>query len=263
MHCLRNLELSILTNRHIDCPSQHSVPEDTVPMSELTRFQYLGHNTFLDNLMAGFSAPSLRDARFMLYNLLPISHIPRLIDGLREQYSTANVTFNRNSMDDFHLSLLTHSGDIEHFKPFFRFHANHFPKSIEPITDSRIFSTKLATAEELALIFPDTAMVTEWQNDLPLREFLRQFRSVRVLRLDPFVPEVALALRQDNGESFLPLLEEIVLSAPPIPWSTIGPDEEYQHRSAAELAAFKQFVSARERVGRPVYVFHREMPRPD
>jgi hypothetical protein len=95
---------------------------------------------------------------------------------------------------------------------------------------------------------------------IPLRGFLRQFRSVKVLRVDPLVPEVALALQQDNGESFLPLLEEIVLSAPPISRSTIGPDEEYQHRAAAELAAFKPFVSARERAGRPVYVFHREMP---
>jgi len=259
MHCLRNLDLSILPNP-LDYPSRHSIPKDTVPISELTRFHYIGHNTFLNNLMAGFSAPSLQDVRFMLCNLLPIMHIPRFIDGLREQYHTANVTFNGNSMDDFRLSLMTHSGDINHFKPSFRFHTNHFPESIEPITSSGMSSTKLATAEELALLFPDTAKVTEWQHDFPLREFLRQFRSVKVLRLDPFVPEVALSLQQDNGESFLPLLEEIELSAPPISRSTNSPDEEYQRCAAAELAAFDPFISAREQMGRPVNVFHRGVP---
>jgi len=124
-------------------------------------------------------------------------------------------------------------------------------------------STKLATAEELVLLFPDTAMVPGWQHEFPLREFLRQFRSVKVLRLDPFVPEVALSLQQDDGEVLLPLLEEIELSARPISRSTKGPDEEYQHRAATELAAFEPFVSTREQTGRPVNVFHREMPRSD
>ena len=263
MHCLRNLDLSILTNP-FDYALQHSVPKDTFPMSELTRFHYIGHNTFLNNLMAGFSAPSLQDVHFMLCDLLPILHIPRFIDGLREPYRTANVTFNGNSRDDFRLSLLTHSGDIDHFKPSFQLHTNHFPESIEPITSSSMPSTKLATAEELALHFPDTAMlVTGWQHDFPLREFLRRFRSVKVLRLDPFVPEVALSLQQDDGEALLPLLEEIELSARPISRSTNGPDEEYQHRAAAELAAFEPFVSTREQTGRPVNVFHREMAQSD
>jgi len=264
MHCLRNLDLSILPNPlDYDYPSQHSVPKDTVPMSELTRFHYIGHNTFLNNLMAGFSAPSLQDVHFMLCDLLPILHIPRFIDGLREPYRTVNVTFNGNRRDDFGLSLLTHSEDMDHFKPPFRLHTNHFPQSIEPITSSSMSSTKLATAEELALFFPDTVMVTGWQHDFPLREFLRQFRSVKVLRLDPFVPEVALSLRQDDGEAFLPFLEEIELSARPISRSAKGPDEEYQHCAAAELVAFEPFVSTREQTGRPVKVFHREMPRSD
>jgi hypothetical protein len=261
MHCLRNLDLSILLHP-LDYPSRHSVPKDTVPMSELTRFHYSGHNTFLNNLMAGFSAPSLQDVRFMLCNLIPILHIPRLIDGLREQYRTVNVNFNTNFGGDFRLSLLTHSGDIDHSKPSFRFHTDYFPQSIEPISSGNS-STKFATAEELALLFPDTAMVSEWQHDFSFREFLRQFRSVKVLQLNPFIPEVALSLQQDDAEALLPLLEEIELSAPSISRSTKGPDEEYQHRVAAQLAAFEPFVSAREQTGRPVNVFHREMPRPD
>jgi hypothetical protein len=91
---------------------------------------------------------------------------------------------------------------------------------------------------------------------------LQYVRGVKVLRLDPFVPEVALSLQQDD-EALSPLLLEIEISAPPISRSTKGPDEECQHRAAAELAAFEPFVCAREQTGRPVNVFHREMPRSD
>jgi hypothetical protein len=268
MECLRSLDLT--TPDYLrESQSQHSTPNDVVPLLKLTRFHYFGPTAFLNNLMSGLSAPSLQDVHFILCNLLPILHLPRFIDGLREQYHTANVTFYRNG-HDFRLSLLTHSGDIDHVKPSFRFHTNYFPGSIKPITGSSMSSTKLATTEELALLFPATTMVgrvgpllTVLQHDFPLREFLRQFRSVKVLRLNPFVPEVALSLRQDDGEALLPLLEEIVLSAPPISRSTKGPDEEYQDRSAAELAAFEPFVSAREQMGRHVKISHREMPLSD
>jgi hypothetical protein len=214
--------------------------------------------------MSRLSAPSLQDVYIMLcdLNLSPILHLPRFIDGLREQYRTVNVTFNRTSSDDFRLSL-THSGDIDHFKPSFRLLTNNFPESIKPIVSSSMSSTTLATAEELALFFHDATMVTEWQHDFPLREFLRLFRSVKVLRLDPFVPEVALSFQQDDGEALLPILEQIELSVPPISQSTEGPDEEYHRRTAAELAAFEPFVSAREQTGCPVKIFHREMPQPD
>ena len=103
-------------------------------------------------------------------------------------------------MDDFCLSLLNHSGHIDHLNPSFLFHTNHFPESIEKITSSSNSSpTKLAIVEELALIFPDTAIATEWQHDFPLREFLRQLRNVKVLRVDPFVPKVAHSPQDDDG----------------------------------------------------------------
>ena len=266
MHRLRNLDLAIAPYS-LNHPSQNSVPKDPNPMmSELTRFHYIGPNTFLNDLMARFSAPSLRDVCIWLcsFKLLStgILHIPRFIDDLREQYLIANVTFNRKPRDDFCLSLLTHSADVDHFKPSFRFHANRFPVSMQPITSSSMSSTKLATVEKLTLLFPDTVMVTAWQHDFPLREFLRHFRSVKMLYLYPFVPEVALSFHQDDREALLPLLEEIVLSAPPLSQMTKGLDGEYQHRVAAELAAFEPLISAREQTGRPVNIFHREMPHP-
>ncbi len=261
MHCLRNLDLSLVYGPLDSPPLQHSAPKDVVQMSELTRFHYIGHNTFLNNLMAGFSAPSLQDVRFMLCNLLPILHLPRFIDGLREQYRSVNVTLNSTRAADFRLSLLTHFEDImiDDFKPSFRFHTNHSPESIKPI--SSISSTKLAAAEELTLFFPHVGIPKEWEHVFPLREFLRQFRSVKVLRVDPFVPEVALALMQDNEGAVFPVLEEIELL---ISRSTSGPDEEHRRRRAAEeLGAFEPFVSVREQAGRPVKVSHRELPRSD
>jgi hypothetical protein len=88
-----------------------------------------------------------------------------------------------------------------------------------------------------------------------LRKFLRQFRSVRVLRVNPFIREVGLYLQQDDGEAILPVLEEIEFS---ISRLTRYSDEEYQRRAAEALAAFEPFVSARERAGRVVNVYHCE-----
>lgn len=100
-------------------------------------------------------------------------------------------------------------------------------------------------AEELALFFPNPNKRTRGYI-FSLREFLRQFRSVRVLRISPlsFVQQVGLLLQQDDGEAILPLLEEVELSD----------GEEYLRRAAEAVAAFKPFTSARERTGRLVKV---------
>jgi hypothetical protein len=112
-------------------------------------------------------------------------------------------------------------------------------------------STKLATTEELALVFI-RSKITEWVHGSSLREFLRQFRSVKVLRVLPFMREVGLCLQQDDGEAILPALEEIEVS---ISLLTKYSVEEYQRRAAEALAAFEPFVSARERAGRLVKVY--------
>jgi len=64
MHCLRNLDLTIIPDP-FDSLLLDLVPKNTVPipMSELTRFHYFGRSTFLNNLMARLSAPSLQDVR--------------------------------------------------------------------------------------------------------------------------------------------------------------------------------------------------------
>ena len=258
MQCLCSFDLTTPMNPR-DSQSQHSTPKDIVPLLQLTRFHYSGPSILLNNIMSGLSAPSLQDVHFVLCTRFPLFYLPRVIDNVGEEFRSVGVTFD---IGYFRLLSSTNSGKIDRSNPSFKFNVNCSPDSIKPISSTP--STKLSMAEELALFFPSSnTAITNWEHVFSLREFLRQFRSVRMLRVDPFIREVALSLQQDDGEDLLPLLEEIELSALPISQSTNGPDEEYQHRAAAELAAFEPFVSAREQTGRPVNVFHREMPRSD
>ena len=110
--------------------------------------------------------------------------------------------------------------------------------------------------EELALIFP-SSNITRWAHGFSSREFVCQFRSVRVLwsGVNVFMraPGVGLYLQQDDG--ILPVLEEIELLISPL---TRYSDEEHRRRTAEALAAFEPFDSARERADRIVKVDHFE-----
>ncbi|KAI0275788.1 hypothetical protein BGY98DRAFT_1188227 [Russula aff. rugulosa BPL654] len=203
MQCLRSLNLitpGVLRDSHWRPASQHSTPKDIVPLLNLSRFHYSGPTIFLNNLMSGLSAPSLQDARFVVWIRFPLLFLSRVINDVRGESRSVRVTFNIN-LEQFCLSSWTHLGEIDRFKPSFRL----------------------------------------------------KFRSVRVLRVDPFMREVALYLQQDDGEGILPVLEEIELS---ISHLTGYSDEEC--RAAEELAAFEPFISARERAGRLVKVYHCE-----
>ena len=247
MQSLRSLDLFSPFDPQ-DFQSQHSTysaPKNVVPLLKLTRFHYSGSTAFFSNLMSGLSAPSLQDARFELCSRFSLS---RVIGDVREEFRSACVTFDFNH---FHLLSSTHSGKIDPFKPSFSLEVYYIS---DPIISTP--STKLAMVEELTLTFA-SLNITECEHDFPLREFLRQFRSVKVLRVNSFVREVGLYLQQDEG--IFPLLEQIELS---ISYSARYSDEEYQCRVADALAAFKPFASAtREREGCLVKV-HQCEPMP-
>ena len=254
MKCLRSLDLTISSHDSRDSQPQRPAPNDFVPLSKLTRFHYSGPTTFLNGLMSGLSAPSLQDARLVLCQELPLLHISRVIDDVREEFRSVSVTFENG---DFCFSSSTHSGKVYRVKPSFRFSVNYYSDSIKLINSTP--SMKLSMAEELVLSFSRSS-ITSWVHVSSLREFIRQFRSVRVLRVVPFIPEIGKYLQQDDGEAILPALEQIELS---ISHLTGYSDEEYQRRAAADMAAFEPFVYAREQAGRSVNVFHREIPRSD
>ena len=252
MQSLRSLDL--ITSFHIqDLPkSGQLIPNGTtVPILGLRRFHYSGLITFLNNLMSKLSAPSLEDVDFVL-NKSPLLYLPRVIDDVRDEFRSVSVTFD---MNHFHLLSSSHLGEIDHFKPTsFKFYANCSPSSIGSMSGTP--STKLAMTEELTLNFPVSDVIVEYGDIFSMRQFLRQFRSVRLLRVNPFVPPIGLYLKQDDdGEAIMPVLEKIELSIPPSrPLSNVSDAAVYRHRSAEALAAFEPCA----RAGRPVKVYYRQ-----
>lgn len=113
-------------------------------------------------------------------------------------------------------------------------------------------------AEELTLSFPcsDVPVPVEGSNseDFSMRDFLRQFRSVRLLRLrvNPFVQEIGLYLKQDEDgeEAILPVLEEIEISI--VRLKGHSTDEEFRRRAAEAMLAFEPC----DRAGRLVKISH-------
>jgi hypothetical protein len=233
MQSLCSLDLTVLTTPSLLPGSEfHST---LVPLLKLTRFHYSGPGIFLNNLMSGLSAPSLQDGCFRLCAISPVSYLSRAIGDVREEFRSISVTFDMDS---------TQSGEISYSNLSFRFNVSGFSDSTTAIF--RTPPTKLAMTEVLALNFPHSQMTMSILSEHSLREFLRQFRSVRMLRVSPlsFAQRVRLLLQQDNGEAVLPLLEEIELSD----------GEEYKRRAAKAVADFKPFVSARGRTGHLVKV---------
>jgi hypothetical protein len=197
--------------------------------------------------MPRLSAPSLQDARFALCTHYSLPHLSRFIDNVRGEFRSVSVAFDRNN---FHLL------SIDHFKPgpSFRLNMNCSPYTINSMNSTGTPSTKLALAEELTLNFPCSKM-TVWETVFPMRDFLRQFRSIRVLRVNPFVREIGLCLRHDEDddeEAIFPVLEEVEISISRL--KRYSSDEEYQLGVAEARVAFEPC----ERAGRPVKFYHCE-----
>ncbi|KAI0274175.1 hypothetical protein BGY98DRAFT_1099161 [Russula aff. rugulosa BPL654] len=229
MQSLRNLDLTIRRG-HRDFLSQAS-QHSPVPKHPAT--------------VPAFS-PVPQDVSLEIRTKFPLPYLSRVIDDVREEFWSVSVAFDAST---FHLLSSTHLGEIDHFKPSessFMFNVNCFPDSINSTSTP---STKLAVAEELTLNFPSSEM-RRWVDVFSLREFLRQFRSVRVLRVNPFVREVGLYLKNDDDEeAILPVLEEVEISISRLRGCS---DEEYQRRAVEVLAAFEPC----ERAGRFVKVSH-------
>ena len=247
MQCLRSLDLSI---PHVPrgFKAQHSTPKDIVSLLKLTRFHYDGSTIFLNYVMSGLSAPSLQNVYFEFCDssrTSPFLYLSRVIDDLREEFRSISVKFD---LDNFCLLSWTHLGKIDYSKPSLWFNMRRSPDSIKSINSMP--PTKFAMVEELALYFNSSNI-----HVFTLREFLRQFCSVRALLVDPFMREVGLYLQHDVRGGILPVLEKIELSNLRLTGCLTGcSDEEYRRYVAQAIAAFESFVSSRERAGRRVKV---------
>lgn len=249
MPCLCDLALDLFTpSGPPHSQSQLLIPKDVALLSKLTSFSYAGSNVFLNALVAGISAPSLRKARIDFRDEIrfPIPHLPRFVNEIEERYHAIHVCVWKvwSSYLSFSLSLQTLEYDF--WKRVLEFETgpnpNSFPDSMMRMSDA--LSMRLTTVEALEVSFGHDTDDYAWEEYLPWRRFYRHFPSVKTLKIPHCM---ARTLYQDNGEpddlAFLPALEQIDLGQEP---------SESQRES--QLVAFQPFVSARLQAGRPVKV---------
>jgi hypothetical protein len=230
-------------------PSHPPAPKDIVTLSKLASFSCIGYSTFLDDLVIGLSAPSLKEV-----NIEPIDedwpatvHLPRFISEIEEHYHTIHVAFLEYN---FHLSLLTQSEYTDHCKSCIDLGPvmGYSPESI--MLMSGALSTRLTIVEELLVTFDDNTDANTWENFIPWCRFLQQFPRVKALLLEgantSYIASNFLRYHEEPGAlRLLPALEEIELPRFPLSIRERRP----------QLAAFRPFVAARREAGRPVKVF--------
>jgi hypothetical protein len=251
MPCLRRLRVIINFPYFLDSPSQPSTTKDIVSLPKLTYLFYRGSSVLLDALVAGLSAPCLRDVniQFVGANLPPIVHLPRFINEIEDRYYDIYVTFQGCL---FHLSFLIHSEYTSHCHLDLSFGPGVRLSQETIMTLAGALSTRLVTVEELRFIFRATDAIV-WENFIPWRVFLQHFPNVKALRTqggnNDRIARIFLPDHQGPRDvlAVLPSLEEIELDK-----NSLLTDESQRE---PVLAAFEPFVSARQQAGRPVKVF--------
>jgi hypothetical protein len=258
MSGLRSLSLSMTSSPPplilpLSQPPRLSISKDIVPLSKLSRFCYVGPRKFLDDLVVGLSAPSLRDVNiefreanhYFAIQSSPSVHLPRFFNEIEEHYYAIHVDLLEDPIIQewvFRLSLLTQSECIGHCKPRFELgpYRSRSPESIMRM--SVTLSTKLTTVEELRVTF-DSLKTAPGDTRIPWHRFYLQFPGVKALRTDgikniDFISRTLVhqAYRELNNLP-LPSLEEIDLGTMPF----------YESQRKSQLAAFQPVV------GRVVY----------
>jgi hypothetical protein len=243
MPCLHSINLRVSHDIH-DSLSHPSTSKAIVPLSKLTSFCYNGRRAFLNFLMAGFLAPSLRNVNIFITDPIwtPIVHLPRFMDAMGVHYHTAYVSFHESK---FSVSLVPDSGFLSAPRPRFELGSPPYPTDMIVQICSGLSTTKLTSINELYVIFDHMAEL--WEDYIPWRSLLQQFPYVKTLRTRGVNSDyVARTLLHQNAEepdevlSFLPVLEEIEL-------------DKYVFST---LESLQPFVSARQRAGRPVRVLN-------
>jgi hypothetical protein len=250
MPCLRSLALFI-AGRPPDSPWQPSTLKDIIPLSQLTSFRYYhGRVDFLEDLVAGLSAPSLQDVEITLLDgpWPPVVHLPRFINEIEGHYHGVHAV-----LDTICRFSLLHSENISQSEPRFNLNCMWSTPPSETIFGmGGALSTRLTTVEKLSVTFGEMQDNAEfWVDNLPWLRFYQQFPSVKVLQTkcanDDYIARTFLQAHEEGGGdelAFLPALEEIELG-----------EETFEDERESRLAAFQPFVSVRQQAGRPVKVF--------
>jgi hypothetical protein len=247
--CLRNLDLS-LSHHLMEFRSSFSTPKDTVLLPNLTRFRYDGFSLYLDNLVAGISAPSLRDIDIQSLDDIrpPMVHLSRFIKEIKERYPTVHVIFHYQYFQ-FQFRQSEYVGHCEsHFNLGSVWRS---PDLLMRVSDA--LSTRLNAVEELHLSIDNIhKAVVENPVFVSWRRFYELSPSVKVLRTMGVNNYGIARTLQDHGGpdnlAFLPALKEI---DPGIGWV----NRKY-FDGDSQLAAFQRFTSVREQAGFPVKVHY-------
>jgi hypothetical protein len=219
--------------------------EDIISLSNLTCFHFSGYRTHLEGLMARLAASSLQEVHIQLYDhppTPPILHLPRFIRDVGRPAFSAEFKFVGSWPRVFVLQSMG--------EPPLRLIVFQNVFSV-----LRTLSDMIATVEDLLFTHPSQ---TKRQRSLARRSFqwrmlIGKFRNVKILRLrHALVLDVAkffLRKGEKRALDLLPMLERIELHPG-------GHDKLFSERQRASvLNSFRPFVAARERIGRPVYVF--------
>jgi hypothetical protein len=255
MPCLCRIDL-VAPSSPLTSPPPPSALIDIVPLSKLTYLRYVGHSVFMDAIAAGLSAPFLRDFYMVFQDGIssPIVHLSRFVSETEVHYHTVHVALN-----DWNLRLRSFT-QSEHPRQrssccWLSFNVPEVPtRSMESMMQmSSILSTKLSTVEELRVVLGPGMMVAE--GHIPWCRFYQQFPSIKVFQARGInYDSIVRTLLQDHSKhlAIFPALEEIELVGEGLGWP---PDSEEASRSESGLAAFKPFISSRQKAGRSVKVF--------
>jgi hypothetical protein len=257
MPCLRSINMRISHKKVHDTESFKSSHPSTskviVPLSKLTSFCFSGHSFFLNFLMAGFEAPSLRNVNISFRDVIwnPIVHLHRFMNAIEVHYHTAYVAFQGSK---FSVSLVPDSGFLGAPRPRFELGSRVTPPGPGGliIQMCSALSTTLSTINELYVIFDHMADL--WEDYIPWRRLLQYFPGVKTLRTRGANSDyVARTLfHQDHEEpddilSFLPVLEEIELDKYVLSRVNVHPSWRFSsHLSlrANKKAARSEFLTA-------------------
>ena len=176
--------------------------------------------------------------------LSPIVRFPLFIDEIKEHWRTVHVSFRWTF---FNLRFEQQERSYLHFE--FDPEPGEYAESAMQMSGA--VSPKLISVEELRIFL--AAKVVE--SGISWHKFYQYFPNVKVIQTENTDPSRLAGTLLQGVENhvddlgFLPALEEIEVG--PYKWG------KHENQSESELAVFDPFISARQRVGRPVKVYFR------
>ena len=279
---LRNLQLSTQYDFSFDHEDDMPPSPAATTLTELTCFRISAGYSEIDWFLPGLVAPSLRELHISIYDSYDSSdssdifHIPNLskfICATGTVFFAARLTIWGHT---FQTSLFAFAPPLSIDDPPSKI------VSIETSTLVRLDSTSALMRTTVEDIFLSLSDSTEFDEPIPLedfREFIKEFRNVKTLRLHHGLETTVADMLRPPTENPLPTGEGVISDAT-IPTSTsIHPSgsqftldilpsleeivvyarapnmsiDEKEGASALEL--FGPFMTARHRVDRPMKVF--------